>query len=593
MGGEGEAGTSSGGAAGDQGVAGMAGAEVGGSGGAAGEPSTAGEAGMESMGGAAGTAGEAATAGMAGEAAGHAGAAGAGGEASTGDVNAVATAQPDLAGLPTNLSGVDSSDSEGQDLTYEWTIDSVPEDSEVTSADLDDEFGKETFFGPDLGGTYEVTLTVMNEDGLTDDVTIQVDVPVIAIPFLSIASEADEYTGQPFAVDSDGTNDRAIGCESPMTAESEQDLINAFDDELARHARPYYPVDIEQDTLFVYPSGSDVKGNFAPTPAALYVAGTATDCGVNDPELLELGIVPVFSPDGSRIVYGTGSNDVRVVSPTGTGARTIRPGATLASLAGAGPFWLDGSTVGWLEQAAADSSYFDLWVAHDSSSPGAAVLMTCPDGSEPFFWGREISMSAAGLIATMGPASASPGASIFLLQTDASGDYNCDSVNALNEAIYTVEDTAAQAVLEFEISPDGNTVLFVKLLEGGSTSPSELWTVPAAGGTAALFTNVAGGRQVGPHYIGGGKQIVWTRFTYDDADRPTTIQLWRANADGTNAQVIYEAESTDERAVLLTTGTGSSTCSFGYSGSRQGGLLAGLFGLGLILLARRRPRPRA
>lgn len=89
----------------------------------------------------------------------------------------VADAGPDQVvplGQMVQLDGSDSTDPDGDPLTYQWAFLQVPAGSGVTGASLSDPTAVDPTFTPDLGGTYVLELTVSDGSGAsdTDDVSI-------------------------------------------------------------------------------------------------------------------------------------------------------------------------------------------------------------------------------------------------------------------------------------------------------------------------------------------------------------------------------------------------------------------------------------
>ena len=82
----------------------------------------------------------------------------------------------DCVGLACSVDGRTSSDSDGTIESYGWTFDGAP------GADQD-----QTTFTFDEAGTYDVTLTVTDDDGAQDDVTQQVTVAEVNQPIAFVA----------------------------------------------------------------------------------------------------------------------------------------------------------------------------------------------------------------------------------------------------------------------------------------------------------------------------------------------------------------------------------------------------------------------
>jgi len=130
-------------------------------------------------------------------------------------VAAAANQQPAAAisGLPEGpetgseitVSGVTSSDPDGDSLTYAWTMDSVPDTSSVPAESLGT--ASSAAFTPDVAGTYTVGLTVTDEHGLASDkvtagivVTAANQQPTAVIDSITASPEAGS------TVNASGTN---------------------------------------------------------------------------------------------------------------------------------------------------------------------------------------------------------------------------------------------------------------------------------------------------------------------------------------------------------------------------------------------------
>ena len=73
------------------------------------------------------------------------------------------------------LDGSQSSDPDGDFLTYAWQFVSVPQGSALINSDLSDPYGVTTSFTPDVLGTYELELTVYDDELSSDTATVTVN----------------------------------------------------------------------------------------------------------------------------------------------------------------------------------------------------------------------------------------------------------------------------------------------------------------------------------------------------------------------------------------------------------------------------------
>jgi len=111
------------------------------------------------------------------------------------------------------LDGSDSSDPDGDALTYAWSFQSVPTGSSLTNADLSDPTGITTSFTPDVLGTYVVQLVV--NDGEVDSAPDTVTVELLNQPPLANAGAdqvvpMDDYyynNSYPVQLNGDGSYD--------------------------------------------------------------------------------------------------------------------------------------------------------------------------------------------------------------------------------------------------------------------------------------------------------------------------------------------------------------------------------------------------
>ncbi|MBN1763645.1 MAG: PASTA domain-containing protein, partial [Sedimentisphaerales bacterium] len=102
------------------------------------------------------------------------------------------------------LDGSASSDPDGDDITYQWAFESVPQGSMVM---LSDPFVVDPCFVPDLPGTYDIQLIVNDGDldSAPDTVTVQAQAQMVTVPnvvgmslaeAISLIFDADLITGE-------------------------------------------------------------------------------------------------------------------------------------------------------------------------------------------------------------------------------------------------------------------------------------------------------------------------------------------------------------------------------------------------------------
>lgn len=117
-----------------------------------------------------------------------------------------------IANTTVTLDGSNSIDADGDRLSYNWSLVAVPEDSMAT---LSDPKAEMPTFNADIGGIYQVSLTVNDGsiDSATDNVTI-------------IVSKRNNRAnnGLPFWAQNENQMVAQVDSEADSEAESEEDL---------------------------------------------------------------------------------------------------------------------------------------------------------------------------------------------------------------------------------------------------------------------------------------------------------------------------------------------------------------------------------
>lgn len=546
-----------------------------------GEPLSSGGSGASDAGGSGGTSGSG------GSGATGLGGQGQGGEPSGTPPTAVIEVTTDLVGLVTRL---DASDSTGEGLTYSWTFSSVPAGSSVTEASLTQNGATATFM-PDRGGEYEVELTVTDANDETATTSTTFTIETVEVPHFVISGNEVGSTRAAASVRSDGTGVKELGCFFTEAAKTEVE----WSTQLAQTGQ------FDLDTF--HPPNPSVPGRLAvmrddpEDGPLLHLASGETSCsGAVQPAELAAASRPRFSPNGERVVFFIEGGGVATAASDGTGFRIVRPVPNDGTRLGAAPpFWVDNETVGWLELRASDAQQV-AFAAPDETDGflnmiDLVTLLNCGTTPSPFVAITQLVESAAGLVVAARPASTTAPTELFLLEpVNASVKYSCQRNSTSNRRLAE----GMSGVQDFELSPDGTKVLFMRRLEAdppaSAPDATELYVVPADG-SAAPTKLVGDGSDLNnaAHWAANGRQVVWTRTVLNSGkNRVSQSSLMIINADGSNPRRLVHVESsvTTFRAVS----TGANGCAFApVTSGGAGGLALGLLGL----LALRRGRRSA
>jgi hypothetical protein len=361
----------------------------------------------------------------------------------------------------------------------------------------------------------------------------------------------------------------------------------------------------------------DLSGS---TPPLLYVGDDSSDCVNHPPPRVDantftdhVAVAMRFSPDGTRVAYidmpfsqGSATYRLVTVSADGTGAKhVVRSNAQLGFLP---PFWLDNSTIGWVESSGSGGDVFkapDQTGAGEPTSTTRSTLLHC----DP---------SMSGHLNAINQIASTPFGLVVAGSTGARGGVFTSAWNAVNLWRMMPGDcstTAATSQMlegapfgepyggeawDFALSPDGLTVLYSSThgqgLPDGSMVRSgldhDIYVVPSDG--SSMPQKLAGDPVVDdlePRFIAGGRQILWTQAaTSVDAD-PNAIAgtLMVANADGTHVRRYQPTVSGMQVSVIDSGMNRAFECS-GAPGSATAGAGTALFALALLALglARRR-----
>ncbi len=447
--------------------------------------------------------------------------------------------------------------------------------------------------------------------------------PVIDVAYLNVAGDNSSYTRAGAIVKSDGQLPRNIGCYFSNSATSEASWLSQFKNDGQFSFRAYYPTDTQLSTLLAYTYTDDATGTLH-----TQIAGPATGCTGQPPVSTIGGEFPAFSPNGQRIAMvlsnatdASGSKSVYTVGIDGKDAHIIRTDTT-GSLAQPSIYWVDDTHVAWIENS---GSLATVYLSVDVENAFSNNLLTskiydCTGAKNPIdlLWRVSIVNNIMySSEAIMGNADAGtlsiPGGLISRLWRlePVNGAYLCDSTATKNKILVpdgssnfaATSDSIPGGANDFELSPDGTKiVLYARATASGvEVEPTSILIGPSDG-SAPFTTLVAadGATNVAPHWVVGGRQIIWTKIIQEialgaDAStyyRPKTSSIWIINADGTNARPVLTISSTASQARTVHTGSyGGFACSLqGLGCHYRWPWLLGASAIGALTLRRRRCR---
>jgi hypothetical protein len=498
-------------------------------------------------------------------------------------------ATPDLVGFPTALDGSGSTDPNGRTLAYSWHIVAAPSGSMVGDAALSSTSAAQVTFSPDLGGDYQVQLTVAAGSDQAST-TRTVTVPTVPIFFQQgdfTASSEDIAAG---FLRSDGTGKKIVSCIASSDAGAKDIYGWGFNAELGLGS--WDPAPGQGPTRFAF------QINVA-SQHGLFVADESSDCATQAPTRLDetSGIYsqhghfwPRFSPDGSRVMWvdnpesqsssSVGTSRLVTASVDGLNLRVIRGVNGGVNLASAPPVWIDATHVAWVEDTGSGGSPKPkIFSAADQANAGdtAATLVSDCSTSLPIV--NQIALLADGsLIIAGGTQKRASGGSLDLHHVTGA---SCTIATTLVSA------PAGGMAGDFVLWPDGSRILFSATLDSGDAGvlQQDLYTIPTDGSSPPVkFAGAPGVDDLGPRFIAGGRQVVWTQGSQLGDGAVTGGGLMIANADGSHVRTLF-AESSST-VVIGGSNTGLSCAWAGpFGGASVGALL--LCGL-LVLLARRR-----
>lgn len=526
-------------------------------------------------------------------------------------VQATFDAAPDFVGLPTAVDGSASMDEAGGAIDFEWSVVSVPDGSAITTESLSSTTNEMIDFVGDLGGDYELSLTITAADGRSDTITEVVTVPTYAIPYLQVAGNDMNFSRVPAMVQSDGTGQRAAACVVNEQTTSIDSWLSDFFQIGTFAIGTFVAQTPDQRTILArYPG--DI--NEPPMPG-MELATQDTSCDGTPPGLVDTGMMmPRFRRAGDRIVSwefeeftapdGSITQDIGVitVNPDGTGRHRVRtvegqePGIVA-------PSWIDDDTVMWMEHLGGTaSSTMRLYSAPDEENGfdnliERETLLSCDGGQADGF---ELVLAAqrvpAGLLVSV-----LEGGDIrpWLLHPLPDDTYECSTTSMLNQPLTPFFTRSSVAV-----SPDGTEALVVEPLEtfDFDMGTSNIYRLPTDGSAPpTLFAGNDGRGNLEPRWAAGGRQIYWMSTEWQEVDttgngtpdsaRPISTTIVMTNADGSGP--VYDIHTVESGGGLfrtLTLGNPDFVINCAVSNESRGGawwMALGLFGL---VASRRRRR---
>jgi hypothetical protein len=515
---------------------------------------------------------------------------------------------PDVVGFATALDGTTSTGPMGETPTsYEWHFASVPQGSAISDAALSSTTDGKVRFEPDLGGDYQIALTITTPGDGSDTATRTFTVPTIPIFFYEgtgMGTTAQLGVGM---IRSDGTGRRTISC--PIMAGVGPDggaEINPF--QSLRFAGLYGmrtwdpPAGVAAPSRNVYleivPSTDGTVSDFR-----LWAADERSDCSTTPSVRIDsTGLTndhahfwPRFSADGNRVLYVDKPQDqaaftyrLVTIGFDRNQQRAIRSG--MVNFHNAPPVWLDATHVAWIENVSTTSTpHLVMYAASDANQAGDSdtapgdrtVLLDCdgPGGATGTPMLTIINQFAIvnGTIVLSGAVRspfANPNPGQFDLYVMTPGQ--CSLAKPLTQQ------PVHGFAWDFDVSPDGKQLVF-----SGGTIPGDLYLVPTDGSSApVLFAGDPKFDDIGPRFVAGGRQIVWTQAA--DSGPPAGAGLLIANLDGSHLRALAPEGGLMSARVLAGSNQGTA-CAYTTTAAPPTALLV----LSLLFLgvrARRRRR---
>jgi len=510
----------------------------------------------------------------------------------TPDFTAAFDAAPDLVGFPTRLDAGPSTDPAGLPLAYAWHIASTPAGSTVDDLALDFTSGAQARFEPDRGGDYVIELIVSVPDGRQDKASRTVTVPTAPIFYYEglLLDGGSQQLGVA-VMRSDGTGRRLINC--PLVAPNALGPLRFVG---LYGMRTFAPASgpVRNAFLEIVPDADGGVSDFR-LWAADENSGCTTQPAVridstgfyNDHE----HFWPRFSPDGSRVLYVDKPQDpaaytyrLVTVGFDDKALFVIRSG--MPRLSNTPPIWVDGGHIAWVENLSTTSTpHLVVYQASDRNAAGdsatapgdRSVLLDCdgPGGATgtPVLWlvnQIELSDGVLYVAGATGPTGGPTPAPIEIYRM---------LPGSCSTAMTLASEPPGGTSFDLAVSPDHARLAFTSTRSalGPPAATRDIYTVATDGASGPVrFAGAPDVDDVGPQWIAGGRQLLWTQVA--DAKPVTGGGIMIANADGTHVRSL-QAEK-DAARVIAGSNLGTS-CDY-TAGAVAAGLRAGPI---LLLLA--------
>ncbi len=464
-------------------------------------------------------------------------------------------ATPDLVGFVTRLDGSQSVHAS----SFEWHFLQVPVGSRLTDASLSTTTGPTPTFDPDVGGVYQVRLSVTGPDDHSDQTVADVTVPTLPVFYheavFPAAGDASFAVG---VVRSDGTGARRISCAVTSSGPGDaggDDLRDLLEFPGLLSMRVF---DATPSLLAFEEVAPMIAAGKRTLAHSLWIADELSDCSSKPPVRLDdttlpavAKLAPRFSPDGARVAFQEG-NRLVTVGVDGKSQHVVRTGKLIA----APPQWLDATHVMWVEDLSpSPSPHPVIYSGADMDSAAPSMQLDCPNLAVLNQFER---LSSGVWIVAGGASSKTQGGSITLYRI--TGD-------CTNPTVLVTPGVSGDA-WDFAVSPDEMSIaLSSSVVQAAAPEPQhDLYIVASDGssspvifsGSAALYDDV------GPRWLAGGRQLSWTQAARPpDGGVSNGAGVLIANLNGSHQRSL-RAETAD--TVLVAPANRGLACDFAVDG---------------------------